>query len=283
MRRQLATLAIIGCLCSAGITQIAQAQIGEPMGVFQITIKQGATTIAQDMVTIGAGGNLVDLKASFQDGDPEDFVQIGTLGTQGNETPIILKVTSDGGPNESYRVLHWYIDAPISMTDIYSPGPNSLFDPLGGSIEVTITGLSFDNGALTEPLLIDNDTYLTSFMRDYQGHYYESSMANLYDEYGHTLYDIQVPGAAYLDGNAGLYDFQVLGTGAASSWTWTAIENPGLGTSVNDGLGNTISPLDPGYVFELGLSVGFFAVPEPATIAFLVPGLLMMGMRRRKR
>ncbi len=283
MFRRFLTLALFGALCSAGLTQNVQAQIGEPMGVFEITVKQGASTIAHDTVTIGLGGNLTDLKATFQDGDPEDFVQIGTLGTPGNETPIILKVTSDGGPDESFRVLHWYIDAPISTSDIYAPGPNSLFDPLGGSIEVTITGLSFDNGALVEPLLIGNDTYLTSFMRDYQGHFYESSMANLYDEYGHTLYDIQVPGAAYLDGDAGLYDFQVLGTGGSASWTWSGIENPGLTTNVNDGFGNSISPLDPGYVFELGLSVGFAVVPEPATIAFLLPGMLMMGIRRRRR
>ena len=281
MLRHFITLAVVGCLCTAGMTQIAQAQIGEPMGSFEITVKQGGNTIAQKMVTIGLGGDLTDLKASFQDGDPESAVQIGTVGAQGSETPIILKVTSDGSASESFRVLHFYLDAPLSMSDIYAASPNSLFDPLGGSIDVSITGLSFA-GAEVAPILIDNDTYLTSFLRDSDGHFYESSMANLYDEYGHTLYDIQVPASAYLDGNVGLYNFEALASGSAASWTWAGIENPGAGTKVNDGLGNTIDPTIPGHVFELGLSVGFMAIPEPTTIAFLIPGLIMMGVRRRR-
>jgi len=272
------TFVVVGCLATVSATSVANAQVGEPTGSFEITVRQGGSIIAQDTVTIGVGGDLEDLKATFQDGDPEDFTQIGTIGAGAD--PIILKVTSDGGPSESFRILHWYIDVPVSLTDIYSPGPTSLFDPTGGDIDVTITGLGFDGGTLASPLLVGNDTYLTSYMRDWQGHFYESPSANPYNYSGYGVNDIQVPGSAYLDGDLSEYRFDVSGSGASSSWTWGNIVNPGLATNVHNGFGS-VTPLDPGYVFELGLSVAFVAVPEPSTLAMLVPGLILLARKRR--
>ncbi len=278
MLRNIITVAIVGCLVVVGGTSVANAQVGNPTGSFDITVRQGGSIIAQDTVTIGVGGDLEDLQATFQDGDPEDFTQIGTVGSGASETPIILKVTSDG--DSSFRVLHWYIDVPASLTDIYSPGATSLFDPMGGDIDVSITGLEFDGGTLASPLLVGNDTYLTSFMRDWQGHYYESTSTNPFNYSGYGVDDIQVPGMTYLDGDLSEYRFDVSSTGASSSWTWGNLVNPGLSTKVHNGYGST-TPLDPGYVFELGLSVAFVAVPEPATLTMLIPGLILLARKRR--
>lgn len=273
---------VVGCAAVLGSVASVNAQVGEPQGAFAISVYQGGSLIASDTVTIGLGGQLDDLKASFQDGDPESYKQIGTLP---GGTPIILKVTSDGGPDESFRCLHWYIDAPIGTVgdEIYYPGAESLFDPLGGDIEVVVSGLTFANGALTTPLIIGSDTFLTSFMRDHEGHFYESVMANAYDEHGHTIYDIQVPATAYLDGDTGLYNFEVLADGAAASWRWSSIANPGLTTTIHDGTNGGLTPSIPGYVFELGLSVGFSAIPEPATMALLAPVALGLIRSRRRR
>jgi hypothetical protein len=279
MFRNAMTFAVVGCLLAVGVTDVALAQVGEPQGSFMITVKQGGNIVVQDTVTIGVGQDLEDLKTIAQDGDAEDFTQIGTVGAG---SPVILKVTSDGGPDESFRVLHWYIDVPVSLSDIYSPGPTSLFSPTGGNIDVTISSLEFDNGVLADPLLVGNDTYLTSFMRDYQGHFYESTLANPYNYSGYGVNDIQVPGQAYLDGDASLYTFAST-AGTSSSWTWGNIENPGLGTTVHDGSNSGVSPLSPGYVFELGLSVAFVQVPEPATLSLLAPLALMVVRRRRRR
>ncbi len=272
-------VALVGCVALLAGAGVASADpVGELTGSFDIIVTQGGNLIAQDTVTFGNGPNqLSDIKTN--DGTPESFTQIGTIGT--GATPIILKVVSDGGPAEDFRVTHWYIDVPISTSNIWAPGPTSLFDPNGGSVDVTIAGLNFDNSALVTPLVIDNNTYLTSYVRDVQGHFYESVGANAYDTYGNGIYDIQVPGEQYLDGAAGAYDLDVLSTGTAVSWTWKNILNPGAGATVHDGTNGGLTPLDPGYVFELGMSMAFVAVPEPATLTLLVPGLLMVLRRRR--
>jgi hypothetical protein len=279
MFRYVVASVVVGCLVVNGAVSSAMAQVGEPQGAFNITVKQGATVIANHNVTIGPGGDLQDLKATFQDGDPEDFTQIGTIGP--GHTPIILKVTSDGGALESMRILHWYVDVPVSLANIYAPGPTSLFTTFGGNIDVTITSLEFSNGVVATPQLVDNNTYLTSFMRDYQGHFYESVQANPYNLFGHGIYDIQVPGMRYLDSNTGLYVFS--GTpGASCSWTWGNIVNPGTTTTVHNGTNGGQTPLIPGYVFELGTSVAFTAVPEPAVVALLAPLGLILARRRRR-
>jgi hypothetical protein len=201
------------------------------------------------------------------------------LGLPGLGTPIILKVTSDGGPIESMRILHWYIDAPISMSDINTPGPLSLLNPFDGNVKVYISGFQFSNGADATPLLVDNNSYMTSFMRDFQGHFYESVGANAFNSYGHGIYDIQVPGMRYLDGDTSKYTFAAT-PGVASSWMWGAIVNPGLFTKVHNGTSGGQTPLIPGYVFELGTSVAFTGVPEPASLALLLPVLLLLRRSR---
>lgn len=278
MFRHATVLAVLGCLAFGSAVDLASAQVGEPIGTFHITVKQGGNIIADDDVSIGTGGELSDLKATFQDLTPESSTQIGVIGPAGSTSPIILKVTSDGGALENFRVLHWYIDVPVSTTDIYTPGPYSLLNPLGGNVEVAITGLKFDNGALATPQFSDNDTYLVSFMRDFRGNFYESVLANGYDVHHHGIYDIQVPGVRYLDGDATQYTFT--GTaGTSCDWVWGNIINPGLTTNVyGNGTGET--PLVPGYVFELGASIAFTAVPEPATLAAMLPGLLLLRRRR---
>ncbi len=280
MFRSFACIAAVGSLALAGVANVALAQVGEPVGTFNITLKQGANVIVNHNVTIGPGGDLQDLKAVFQDGTPEDFTQVGVIGPLGSTSPIILKVTSDGGPIEDFRVLHWYIDVPAGLGDINAPGPYSLFDPAGGNIELSITALEFSNGAIVTPLLIGNDTYLTSFMRDYQGHFYETVLANPYNYDGHGIYDIQVPGMWYLDGDLSQYAFAST-TAASCSWTWSSIINPGLLATIHDGTAGGLAPLIPGYVFELGASIAFVAIPEPATLGLLATGLLFALRRRR--
>lgn len=254
----------------------ANAQVGEPQGSFTITIKQGGSTIANSSFTVGPAGDLSDLKASFQDGDPESFTQIGTVGAG---SPIILKMTSDDDPN--FRITHWYVDVPVSTADIYSPGPTSLFNPLGGAIDVTISGMAFDNGASVLPFIVDNNSFYTSFMRDWEGHFYKSPSTNAYNTYGNGVVDVQVPGQFYHDG-ALAYDFLVNASGPLSSWTWSNIINPGMATQVVNQFGATLDPSMPGYVFELGLAVAFVQVPEPGTLAMLLPAALL-AIRRRRR
>lgn len=277
------SVSLAACLALATGGSVAHAQVGDPSGTFNIKIKQGGNTIVDHNVTIGPGGDLMDLRPTYADGDPEDFTQIGSIGAAREQSPVILKVVSDQSSNEAFRVTHWYIDAPVSLNDIYSPGPTSLFDPNGGDIDVTITGLGFSNGVAAIPMLLPTPNYYTSFMRDIQGHFYESSGANAYNQFGNGLIDVQVPGSEYLDGDLSHYTFDVHQTGTTTSWTWGHITNPGLLTKVNNGLGSTIDPLSAGYVFELGLSMAFVAVPEPATLGMLAIGAIPMLMRKRRR
>jgi hypothetical protein len=279
MMKILGRIALVCALASLGSAGVAKAQIGEPQGSFNITVKQGMNVIASDTVTIGMGGELSDLKATFQDGDPESFTQIGTIG--GGSSPIILKVTTDG--DASFRVAHWYIDVPVSLLNIDAPGPTSLFQPGGGDIEVTISSFEFDNMALAMPFMLNSPNYYTSFMRDYNGHFYNTPGTHAYNQFGNGLIDVQVPGSLYTDGSLSPYQFDVLASGVSSSWTWKNILAPTNADKVTNQFGNLLNPFDPGYVFELGLSVAFVQVPEPGTLSLLVPAALMVIRRRRKR
>lgn len=277
MKRSVRNAVICGVVAAA-FASVANAQVGEPQGTFTITVRQGGGVIASDTFTVGPGGDLSDLKASFQDGDPESFTQIGTIGPGAN--PIILKMTSDDDPG--FRITHWYVDVPVSTADIYSPGPTSLFNPLGGVIDVTISGMAFDNGAAVIPFVVDNNSFFTSFMRDWEGHFYQSPLSNAYNSYGNGVIDVQVPGQYYRD--AGMaYDFVVNSDGTTSSWTWNNILNPGLSTDVVNQFGAVIDPNMPGYVFELGMAVAFVQVPEPGTLAMMLPAALFAIRRSRRR
>jgi hypothetical protein len=280
MKAILRTFSALGCVVAAAYAPAAQAQIGEPSGSFEITVRQGGSIIASDVVTIGAGGQLEDLKPMDEDGTPESFNQIGSLGAGLNESPIILKVVADGDPD--FRITHWYIDVPISLLNIYAPGPNSLFDPMGGAIDVTIEGLEFDNNADVIPFIVGNDTFYTSFMRDIDGHFYNLPDSHAFDAFGNGLIDVQVPGAFYTDANDAPYDFEVLQSGQTVSWRWSNILAPTAMTQVTNEFGVTLDSLDPGYVFELGLAVAFVQIPEPATLAMLAPAVLLVVRRRRK-
>ncbi len=259
---------------------LASAQVGEPTG-FTITIKHGASTLATNNVTIGPGGDLQDIKATFQDGDPEDFKQIGTVGAN---NPMILKVVTEGDP--MYRVLHMYIDVPVSLLNINAPGPTSLFNPADASlINVEITNATFQGGTAVEPRIENNNSYYVSFMRDFGGHFYESQQANAYNALGGGIYDIQVPGNKYLDGTPATYNFTAT-QGPVSSWTWGNILNPGPGTTMHNGFAGGLASTGSGYVFELGLSVAFInGVPEPATAMFVIGGavVLIASAQRRTR
>ena len=158
--------------------------------------------------------------------------------------------------------------------------PNSKTYP--GDIDVTIMGLSFDNGAAVKPFICDNNSYMVSFMRDLEGHFYESPSALPYNSYGHGVNDIEVPGEDYLDSAYWPYYFDVLQTGTTTSWAWTNIVNPGPYATVHNGLAGGVTPLSPGYVFELGLSTAFVVAPEPGTLALLLIGSVAM-LRRRTR
>ena len=77
--RSLSALVII-----LGVSGLAYAQVGEPTS-FDITVKQGATIIAQDTVTVGPGQDLEDIKVS--DATPPDFTQIATVAPGGVPAP----------------------------------------------------------------------------------------------------------------------------------------------------------------------------------------------------
>lgn len=148
---------------------------------------------------------------------------------------------------------------------------------------MTITGLEFSNGAAAIPLVLDLDTFYTSYMRDSQGNFYESADANAYDAYGNGFIDIQVPGSKFLDANTSEYNFEMLASGTSASWRWANMLPPSLTDTVNNGFGASINPLDPGYVFELGMAVAFVEVPEPTTLVLLAAGAVPMILRRKRR
>jgi hypothetical protein len=278
MLRKMTALGMFA-LCAAGFSASnAMAQVGDPFGTFNIEVRQGGNLIAQDTVSIGPGGDLEDLDPIFIDGTRESHTQIGVVGG----SPIILKVVSEGSDSEAFRLTHWYIDVPLTVDLIDLPGVTSLFDPNGGNIDVTITGLEFANGAAVMPVIVPTPTFSTSFMRDISGNFYESTSAGTFNQYGNGLYDIQVGGDKYLDGDLSAYTFDVLASGTSASWRWGNILNPGLGTKVNDGFGATVNPNSPGYVFELGTAVAFVAIPEPATMGLLLSGGAVLLLRRRR-
>jgi len=276
--RSLIISLLVAAIAVLGLAAAAQAQVGEPAS-FDITVKHGAQVIATKHVNVAV--DLPDIK--IDDGDPESFVQLITQTASGLPTPIILKVVSEPLQNQAlYRLLHFYIDVPLSMLDINHPGPVSLFDPNSlNKIDVSVANMTFDNGVNAQPRLENTPFFYTSFMRDYQGHFYQTPLAHPYNWAGHGIIDIQVPATAYLDGDASQYTFAST-SGVASSWTWGNIVNPGQTTKVHTGFQSGVTPVQKGYVFELGLAVAFVAVPEPATASLLILGALLLCRPNRK-
>jgi hypothetical protein len=249
-------------------------QVGEPTG-FTVTVKQGSTTIAQQALTVGPAGDINDTKVN--DGDPEGFAQIGTLSGPQGPAPIIIKVVT--GDDPMFRLLSVFINAPISLADIHSPGPYSLFNPaLADPIEVSLTNMTFAGTTSATPLLVSNSSFLTAFMRSMAGMFYELPQANPFNTFGWGVNDIQVPGVRFLDPTISPYSFTAV-TGAPAEGTWSNIPNPGLTTTVHDGVSGGL-PSD-GSVFELGLSMALVGVPEPSTVLMLLGGLVILARRRR--
>jgi len=253
----------------------AMGQVGEPTG-FTITVTHGATVVANRAVTIGPGGDIEDTKVN--DGDPEGFTQIGALGP-GGSSPIIMKVVT--GDDPMFRLLHIFIDTPVSLLNINVAGPFSLFSPANSApIQVAITNATFSGTTSVTPLLVGNNTFYTAFMRDQLGRFYELPQANAFNSHGGGIYDIQVPGAKFLDGSPIPYAFASV-PGPAGAWAWGMIPNPGPGTTIHDGTNGGQPSAGAGYVFELGLGVALTGVPEPATLTMLLGGLMLVLRRRR--
>lgn len=267
-RRILGTAAV---LSAAFIVSDARAGfVGQPTGTFGITIQQGSTIIVDNpSVTVPAD-------IFIDDGDPEDFVQIGS--TVPNGGPIILKIVSEG--DSQFRILHFYIDVPISLGDIHSPGPDSLIDPTNPfGVDVTISNLSFTNSPYVYPLLVNNSTFAVTFQRDDNGLFY-----NLNDGIATGTgpsRQVQVYGTSFFDSNP--ENSFAFVDGPTMTFSWLGLQNPGYtGATVNDGDDSIPDVVGSGYVFELGL--GLAVVPEPGTLGLLAAGIaLCFGPRRRRR
>jgi hypothetical protein len=238
----------------------------------------GNTVVAQHSVTLGVGGDISNLKGD--DSTPAGFTQIGTLtGSQG-DAPIILKVVT--GDDPMFRLLSIFIDAPISMQNIHAAGPYSLFDPASPEpLQVTLSNMAFANTTWALPMLVANNTFLTTFLRDQGGQFYEMPQANAFNAYGHGILDIQVPGERFLDAAAAQYSFSAT-PGALAANTWSAIPNPGPNTTIHNGIQGGLPSMGAGYVFEIGLSVAIVGIPEPATAFLLLGGLALLARRRRR-
>lgn len=277
-----AALAATALAASAGA---ARAQVGDPTGTFGIKITHGNTVVVDNPnVTVPA-----DIFLPIRDGTPEGFVQIGTIGPF--NAPIILKMVSDPDPN--FRIVHWYVDVPLSTNQIFLPGPTSLFDPNNpASIDIEITGLQFDNGADVVPLVVDNDTYLTAFMRDLGGVFYNLPLGKTINFPGPGT-EVQVAAQRFCDVDTGTYDIDAwcyLGSdpfpgfqSGGADFAWRNLPNPGPNTTTNNGFNPDKPSFGNGYVFELGLSIAFLGIPEPGTLGLLLVGAAPLLLRRRRR
>lgn len=268
-------LILVLSLCGV-VVGPALGQVGEPTG-FTITVIHGGTVVANKAVTIGPGGDIDDTKTN--DGDPEGFTQIGTLPPgPGGSSPIIMKVVT--GDDPMFRLLHIFINAPVSLSDIHTAGPFSLFNPANSApIHVAITNAAFSGTTFVAPLLVNNNTFYTAFMRDKLGRFYELPQANAFNAHGNGIIDIQVPGEKFLDGSLP-YAFASF-PGPVGAWVWGMIPNPGPGTTIHNGTIGGQPSAGAGYVFELGLGVAFWGIPEPTTLTLLLGGLMLAARRRR--
>lgn len=266
-------LAAMAFMAAAGT---ASAQVGEPTGSFGIKITQGSTTIVDTTVTVPS-----DIKLS--DSTPESYVQLGSLAVTGD--PIILKMVSDDDPY--FRIVHFYVDVPADLNDIYYSGGASLVDPLASAaINVTISNLAFTNTTEVTPLIVNNNTFLTAFMRDdfggTGGRFYDLPGANYYPPgWLSPFAEAQVPGAMFFDGDPTQYAFNGSWAQPTATWSWLNLPNPGAVGADAINADGTLSAGN-GKVFELGLSVAFVGVPEPGTAALLISAAGLVFIRRRR-
>jgi len=244
--RILAIVLVTAC----SIAPVAQAQVGDPTGVFGIRITQGDRVIVDNPAVTVPG----DVK--INDGDPEGFVQIGAIGML--NSPIILKIVSDDDP--FFRFTRWNIDVPAGSFDINTPGPVSLFDPFDpATIAVEISNLAFVNTGEVTAVIFQTETFLAAFMRNALGLFYILPGGVPFANNTQS----QVPGTRFCDANTAQYsfsncDFNSIATPRAT-WAWRNIPNPGLTAGV---VGSPPSA-NAGFVFELALAVAFIGRPTP--------------------
>jgi len=273
-RVALICVAIVATLSGAALAGVGEPTGAGPGGTFSIRITQGGTVIVDNPNAPFP----VNIKTN-----PLDAVQIGTTVAG---TPIVLKVQSDFGAVEDFRITHWYISTPMSLAQVSTPSPNSLFDASNPNpITVEIGNVSFTGTPGAYPLVVNNNSFAVSYMIDSNGRYYQTPNTNPYNLFGQGKVDVQVPGQWYVDGSASPYQFSST-EGAVTSWKYQNILPPGVSTQVvqnNGSLGGTGFP-SAGHVFELGLGVAFVqGAPEPATLVLLAGGGLLILRRRRYR
>lgn len=283
MKRTIGT-SLMAAIVSAALGPVAaEAQVGDPTGFFSLKITHGNTTVLDNPnVPVPA-----DIFLPERDGTPEGFVQIGTIGPM--NSPIILKMVSD--PDPDFRIVHFYVNVPLSLNQLDLPGPTSLFDPSNPApITIEVSNLSFTNTTEVTPMIVNNETYLTAFMRDMGGVFYNLPEGNTLNFPGPDT-EVQVPGRAFCNADDTLYDFDNCVFGSfdgqiaqpTASFAWKNIFNPGPDTTTNNGFNPNAPSFGSGYVFEIGLSAAFVGVPEPATAGLLALGALPILMRRRRR
>ncbi|MHC4674277.1 MAG: hypothetical protein ACYTBZ_17465, partial [Planctomycetota bacterium] len=186
----------------SGVGELQGALPGGPNGSFSIRISQGGTDIV-NVASVALPQNL-----NFHLWNSDDYVVLKTLGAgTADETDIILKALSLGGPVTTYRRTEWYIAA-IKPGQLNSVGNISLFDPSNSDrIEVEIGNIEFVNMLTVTPKVDDLVGFYASYMRDSLGSFYYFDDARDYNQDGNALWDVQVRGNTYNDGNTNDYDF----------------------------------------------------------------------------
>lgn len=273
MNRRLSVFVVVFVASAAGTVNASPIGVGEMIGTFGIRITHGGVVIVDNPSVA------VPTDTKLSDGTPEGFVQIGTVGA--GRDPVILKIVT--GDDPGFRTSHWYVDVPKSLFEINTPGPTSLFDPTNpGFIDVEVTGLSFADTTEVTPLLVNNATYATAYMRDKGGVFYNMPMGITTGFPGPNT-QVQVPGQAFFDGDEELYAFEGSYAEPTASWAWRGLPNPGRDMTTNNGVDPNAPSIGGGYVFELGLGVSFVGVPEPGTLGLMAAGLLPVLRRQRRR
>jgi hypothetical protein len=265
--------ALLAVVFGAVVAQDARAIaiVGEPYGAgaggtFGIVIKQANVEILRnDAVVLPS-----DIK------DPGlSHVKLGKIGG----SDVYLEVKSDGTSAETFRVVHFFIKS-TDPSNYDLAGPTSLFTSGGGPIDVSISGIQFNNPDWVLPQVGDS-FYDVSYMTNAGGNFYDLPNSEPYQT--GNPYRIQVRGPSYTDSNTADYNFTSSGPSGAPWWKWSGIIPPvggQGGTQTYSVTGQTDE--FTGYVRELGLSVAFsHEMPEPTALCLLAAALPLL--RRRSR